>query len=120
MPEPPKTDVEAELKRLQDNYIEKLPSLGSEVKASWQQYQQTPDQKWLDTLYRQIHAIAGTSAVLAITGVSDMAQRIEELLCRRSAPDTLSSEEHVSLNTSLKDFFTIIERKDFEVGIIFQ
>ena len=119
MPEPPTTDVKAELKKLQDSYIEKLPTLGKQIQTSWQKYQQTPDKKGLDNLYRQIHAIAGTSAVLAITGVSDIALRMEQLLCRRCTPDRLNPEEHASLNGSLEHFFALIEEERFEVGSIF-
>lgn len=118
MAEPNKTDIAAELTKLQNSYIQKLPSLSQAVRASWQQYQHTPSKTVLDQLYRQIHAIAGTSSVLAVTAVSDTAQQLESLLHQRSTADRLNPDEHSAISRSLNAFLNAVEQEHVEVGNI--
>lgn len=80
-------NANAELLKLQHDYIQRLPERLAQLRDSWQHYLQHGDADSLSDLHRHAHSMAGTAGVLGVCSVSEQARHIEQLLSTRNSAE---------------------------------
>lgn len=93
-------DKQIELnKRIQlllDKYCSQLPHKYQEIKDYWLIYQADPGNSiHIDTFYRMIHTLKGTSATFGFTSQSDICFEIQKCLVQAKEKHTALSEDEI-------------------------
>ncbi len=105
----PSASVNAELAKLQSDYIGRLPLRLGELLSHWRHYLDHHDNDSISQFYRIAHSMAGTAGVLGIAEVSDLARRIEQRLSARDSLEGVAEEDCSAVGESLDTLKQLIE-----------
>ncbi|MBD2858372.1 Hpt domain-containing protein [Spongiibacter sp. KMU-158] len=74
---------------LQEEYLAKIDEKFLEISDSWLAYSESQGEResYLEKLYRHLHSMAGTSGILGIDEVSNLARKAENVLIGKKQLD---------------------------------
>lgn len=109
-----KADVNEQFAELQQNYLGKIEQKYQEIADNWHHYdpQQQDARDTLTSLYRCLHTMAGTSGILGIDAISQLARNAELLLIGK---EVLDDDDERRLQQLLTELDQLIHQDEIEV-----
>ncbi|POP54443.1 Hpt domain-containing protein [Zhongshania marina] len=107
--------IDAQLAELQKGYISKLSEKLQAIMVLWNTYTANKnDADELHKLYRAVHSVAGTSAMLNITEVHQICAEIELILLQMLNPEADEISDHTKLHQLFSQLQILRSNHDFK------
>lgn len=95
-------DAEEQLRQLTQRYRQQLPEKLAQIGALWKESQNDDKGASWDTLYRQLHSLAGTSGTMGLADISQLAAVAEALLLDAGDCGAADDEKKAEITKALQ------------------
>ncbi|CAA0103676.1 Hpt domain-containing protein [Zhongshania aliphaticivorans] len=105
--------IDTQLAELQKGYISKLSEKLQAIMSLWNSSNKN-DTDELHKLYRAVHSVAGTSAMLNIDEVHQICAEIELILLQMLNPEADDVDDHTKLHPLFSQLQILLSNNDFK------